>query len=142
MNNNNLPTICLLEFRQLSQHLLFFKQSTSQSRKNICMSVIAVTPKPPYYAAILLSVRTDNSEGYDEMTARMDELAAQQPGYIGMEFARGELGIAICYWESLEAITAWKANIEHLEAQRRGREEWYSKGQVRICRVEADYGWG
>ena len=104
------------------------------------MSDIVTTPEPPYYAAILLSIRTEgDGTAYSQMAARMDELAAQQPGYIGMEFAREDLGIAICYWDNREAISAWKANIEHLEAQRLGREKWYSKYRVRICKVEEDY---
>ena len=63
-----------------------------------------------------------------------------------MEFAgdgqADGLRIAICYWESVEAIKSWKANVEHREAQRLGRTEWYTRGQVRICKVEEDYGWG
>ncbi|MEP1583986.1 MAG: antibiotic biosynthesis monooxygenase, partial [Marinobacter sp.] len=52
------------------------------------MSDIADTPKPPYYAVIFSSHRTDGDNGYGEMAERMAELAAQQPGYLGMESAR------------------------------------------------------
>ena len=68
------------------------------------MSDIADTPKPPYYAVIFSSHRTDGDNGYGEMAERMAELAAQQPGYLGMESAREGLGITVSYWESLEAI--------------------------------------
>jgi heme-degrading monooxygenase HmoA len=47
------------------------------------------------------------------MAERMAELAAQQPGYLGMESAREGLGITVSYWESLEAIRNWKQNAEH-----------------------------
>ena len=104
------------------------------------MSEIANTPKPPYYAVIFTSHRTDGDNGYGEMAARMAELAAQQPGYLGMESAREGLGITVSYWESLEAIRNWKQNAEHQEAQRLGHQQWYSSFRVRIAKVEREYG--
>ena len=70
----------------------------------------------------------------------MAELAAQQPGYLGMESAREGLGITVSYWESLEAIHNWKQNAEHQEAQRLGHQQWYSSFRVRIAKVEREYG--
>ncbi|MCL7942360.1 antibiotic biosynthesis monooxygenase [Marinobacter sp. ATCH36] len=104
------------------------------------MSDIANTPKAPYYAVIFSSHRTDGDNGYAEMAARMAELAAQQPGYLGMESAREGLGITVSYWESLEAIRNWKQNAEHREAQQLGHEQWYSSFRVRIAKVEREYG--
>ncbi len=103
--------------------------------------MIANTPAPPYYAVIFSSIRTGDGEGYAEMAERMAELAAQQPGYLGIESARNEVGITVSYWESLEAIRHWKANAEHLLAQKLGREKWYAAYKTRVCRVERDYGW-
>ena len=104
------------------------------------MSDIANTPKPPYYAVIFSSHRTDGDNGYAEMAERMAELAAKQPGYLGMESARENLGITVSYWESLEAIRNWKQNADHQEAQRIGRQQWYSSFRVRITKVEREYG--
>ncbi len=78
----------------------------------------------PYYAAIFTSTRSGGAgDGYAEMAQRMEELAAEQPGYLGMEHARGEdgLGITVSYWRSLEDIRAWKAMQEHTMAQHLGR---------------------
>lgn len=104
------------------------------------MSSIASTPKPPYYAVIFTSLRTEGDNGYGEMAARMNELAAQQPGFLGIESVRDGLGITVSYWDSLEAIKNWKANLEHQEAQKSGRERWYSAFKVRIAKVEREYG--
>ena len=104
------------------------------------MSLIAHTPKPPYYAVIFTSIRTDGDHGYGDMAVKMVELAAQQPGFLGVESAREEVGITVSYWSDLESIKQWKANTEHLEAQRTGRERWYDAYQVRIAKVERDYG--
>ncbi|MDG1571643.1 antibiotic biosynthesis monooxygenase [Robiginitalea sp. M366] len=98
-----------------------------------------MTPAPPYYAVIFTSQRTAGDQGYAKTAARMMELAARQPGYLGVEHAREEIGITISYWESLRAIAGWKAEAEHQWAQQRGREQWYSWYTVRICRVERAY---
>lgn len=101
---------------------------------------IAVTPEPPYYAATFTSFLKGNDlEGYYKTAERMLQLASQQPGFLGYETVRGEngLGITISYWESREAITNWKANIEHREVQGRGFKDWYQKFTTRICRVES-----
>jgi heme-degrading monooxygenase HmoA len=100
---------------------------------------IAATPAPPYYAVIFTSLRTSGDSGYGKMAEAMEALAATQTGFLGIESARDGLGITVSYWESLEAIAAWKANATHLVAQQRGREIWYEEFKVRICRVERDY---
>lgn len=74
------------------------------------------------------------------MAERMVELASQQPGFLGLESARENLGITVSYWESLEAISNWKKNAEHQEAQRLGRQQWYSNFRIRVARVEREYG--
>ena len=96
--------------------------------------------KPPYYAVIFTTTLTDDIEGYLETAERMEELAKTQKGYLGIESARAEIGITVSYWESLKAITQWKNNIEHTEARNLGREKWYKKYQLRICKVEREYG--
>jgi heme-degrading monooxygenase HmoA len=102
---------------------------------------VAQTPQPPYYAVIFTSLRTDGDRGYGHMAERMVELAARQPGYLGVESARGSdgLGITVSYWKSEEAIVAWKAQAEHKIAQETGKSVWYSEYQVRIAKVERDY---
>ena len=101
---------------------------------------IANTPEPPYYAVIFSSLRTDGDNGYGAMAERMDALAAQQPGYLGVESAREGLGLTVSYWRDLASIRAWKANAEHLVAQQTGRSTWYTDYKTRICKVERDYG--
>lgn len=92
-----------------------------------------------YYAVIFTSTRTENEAGYAETAIKMVELAKAQPGFMGVESARNEIGITVSYWESLEAIQNWKANMEHLEAQENGRTTWYKNYKVRIAKVEREY---
>src|SRR5690606_19645226 len=91
------------------------------------------------YAVIFTSLRTEGDNGYGEMAEKMETMARQQPGFLGLESARDSLGITISYWDSLAAIAQWKANLEHLEAQREGVRQWYSWYKVRVCKVEREY---
>ncbi|WP_417596606.1 antibiotic biosynthesis monooxygenase family protein [Oceanospirillum sp.] len=104
------------------------------------MSDIARTPEPPYYAVIFTNQRTESDDGYGAMADRMVELAADQPGFLGVESVRDGLGITVSYWKSLEAIKHWKQNAEHKQAQRLGHEKWYAAFKLRIAKVERDYG--
>lgn len=104
------------------------------------MSSIATTPKPPYYAVIFTSIRTEDDQGYHQAARRMLELAEQQPGFLGFESAREEIGISVSYWSNIDAIKNWKLNAEHQQAQKQGRNTWYAEFKVRIAKVERDYG--
>ncbi|ESU20543.1 antibiotic biosynthesis monooxygenase [Flavobacterium cauense R2A-7] len=101
--------------------------------------MIAKTPEPPYYAVIFTSVRTETENGYAQMADRMVELAAEQPGFLGVESARNEIGITVSYWTDLATIKNWKMNAEHTIAREIGRSDWYKAFKVRIAKVERDY---
>jgi heme-degrading monooxygenase HmoA len=102
----------------------------------------------PYYAVIFTSQRkssaaSDVDDGYAAAATRMVELAALQPGFIGIESARDAdgLGITVSYWQTLADIAAWRAENEHREARNQGRERWYSHYELRVARIERAYGW-
>ena len=101
----------------------------------------ANTPQPPYYAAIFSSTHTGAHEGYAEDTETILELARERPGFLGIEAAGDdELSIAVSYWDSDDAIRAFKELAEHLIIQKRGRETYYKSYKMRVARVERDYG--
>ena len=108
----------------------------------VLMNRLAQTPKPPYYAVVFSSQRTDaDDDGYAEMSDRMFALAAQQPGYLGVEAVHSEdgLGMTVSYWKSLDSIRKWRAQAEHKIAQQQGRATWYEQYKLRICLVEKEY---
>ncbi len=76
------------------------------------------------------------------MAERMIELVSQQPGFLGVESARGAdgFGITVSYWESLETVANWKANAEHMAAQTLGKSTWYEHYKIQVARVERVYG--
>lgn len=95
--------------------------------------------KEPYYAVIFTSLQTDQSEGYSEMAEAMENLAKLQYGFLGVESAKEDIGITISYWRTAEDIKNWKANLDHLMAQKLGKDQWYSWYKVRVCAVEREY---
>jgi heme-degrading monooxygenase HmoA len=105
------------------------------------MSAIADTSSPTCYAVIFTSLRTEGDRGYGHMADRMLELAKEQPGFLGVESARGAdgLGITVSYWDSEEAISAWKAHSEHRIAQEAGKATWYADYCVRVAKVERQH---
>ncbi|WP_137823165.1 antibiotic biosynthesis monooxygenase [Pseudomonas sp. D(2018)] len=104
--------------------------------------MIVRTPEPPYYAVIFTSLRSETEQDYAATAERMLELARDQPGFLGVESARGSdgLGITVSYWRSEEEIRTWRTQAEHREAQRRGREQWYRAFRTRVAYVEREYG--
>lgn len=101
--------------------------------------MLANTPKPPYYAVIFSNIKNEEIKGYAETADRMVELAHQQPGFLGIESASSDIAITVSYWESLDAIAAWKANSEHQLAQKQGRQQWYKSFRLRVAKVERAY---
>lgn len=96
-------------------------------------------PAPPYYAVIFSSRRAgDDGAAYDAAATRMLELARAQPGFLGVESARGAdgFGITVSFWASEDAIAAWRRHAEHADARRHGRERWYAHFELRVAKVE------
>ena len=100
--------------------------------------------KPPYYAVIFSSQRTEGDNGYAALADRMVELAKQQPGYLGVESARDEqgFGITVSYWDSEANIAVRKCNAEHRIAQETGQANWYAHYETRVANVERGYAGG
>lgn len=103
--------------------------------------MIARTPEPPYVAVIFSSQRSPGDEGYGAMSERMVELAAQQPGFLGVESARGGdgFGITVSYWKDEASARAWKQVGEHVGAQTLGKQRWYEDYAVRVAVVNRAY---
>ena len=94
------------------------------------------------YAVVFTSQRMAGDDGYAQTSEEMARLAAEQPGFLGMESVRNDdgLGITVAYWRDLESIRAWREHADHKMAQQAGRERWYRAYRVRICKVEREYG--
>ena len=72
---------------------------------------------------------------YDAEAARMEEMAASQPGYLSFTSYTAEDGevIALSEWADEQSAGSWGAQVEHREAQRRGRESYYESYTLFAC---------
>ncbi len=100
---------------------------------------IAKTPDPPYFAVIFTSVLRSKDESYETTAKRMVERSSGYPGFLGIDSARTDVGITVCYWKTEEDLLRWKNDTDHLEVQRKGKSTWYKQFSVRIARVERAY---
>lgn len=101
--------------------------------------------EPPYYTVVFTSIQTEEAQQGDDyggVAARTAELVEGVPGFLGVDFARtpGGVGITVGYFRDEEAIAAWRRDLEHQDAQRRGREHWYERYSVHVAKVERAYG--
>jgi len=76
-----------------------------------------------------------NLEELGGLAAKMTGLVSETSGFVSVkDFSSqdGE-GVVVAEFESLEAVDAWKAHPEHVAAQGRGREEFFSDYRVQVC---------
>jgi heme-degrading monooxygenase HmoA len=91
-------------------------------------------------AVIFTSVlKEESKEAYRQAAREMEFLAARQPGFLGVESARDQLGITVSYWSSEKDALNWKHNAEHLHTQALGRQDFYLRYHVRIAQVSREY---
>jgi len=80
-------------------------------------------------------VRPEVADEYQAELERIWTIAKEQPGFISAKSYLGDDGdeVGIQEWESPEHLKAWHEHPEHLEARRRGREEFYQDYTIYIC---------
>lgn len=103
---------------------------------------MTTVPEPPYTAVIFRSLRTSTDDGYDQMSARMEQLSSEQSGYLGhwsVSDPEG-WGVTVSYWTDDASAGRWKEHPEHLAAQARGAAAWYREYQVEVAQVHRRYG--
>ena len=86
-----------------------------------------------FRARLLPGVRDE----YVALVNRMSELAATMPGYISHKgfFADDGERVTVVEFESEEGMRAWRTHPEHVQAQRKGRQIYYSEYYIQVCEV-------
>ncbi|MBI3547117.1 MAG: antibiotic biosynthesis monooxygenase [Gammaproteobacteria bacterium] len=95
---------------------------------------------------IVIVFRTRIREGVveqemEELGNQMYKLASKMPGFISYkDFAApdGEY-VSIVEFESLGTLATWRDHPEHKEAQRLGRERYFSEYHIQVCTTVRDY---
>lgn len=93
------------------------------------MSVNKAINPPSGSIAVMFVTRLKpyaHNNGYEQTSERMMDLVKDQPGFLGVESARGEdgFGITISYWKDDGSVKAWRENPEHAIAMQKANG-WY-----------------
>ncbi|PCI49623.1 MAG: antibiotic biosynthesis monooxygenase [Moraxellaceae bacterium] len=92
------------------------------------------------YAVIFTAIVAGFDDEYVKLAEKMKHLAMTDYGCIEFNSCtEGDREIAISYWHDLDQIKRWKANVEHLQVQSRGRSTWYRSYKVEITKIERSY---
>ncbi len=80
-------------------------------------------------------LRAEHADDFQQLAARMLELAKSMPGFISYKVYVAEDGerATIIEFESPEHLRAWREHPEHREAQRIGRERFYDEYSIQVC---------
>ena len=95
-------------------------------------------------AVIFVSARNGaDAQGYADAAALLDRLAAAQPGFRGVDSARGGdgVGITVSYWADEAVACAWRDQPDHAAIREQGRGRWYDRYEVVVTTVTRDYRW-
>jgi len=95
-------------------------------------------------AVVFVSMRTpDHGAEYAAAAESMADRASRQPGYIGIDSARGEdgFGITVSYWRTEQDAVAWRSDAEHTLIRNRGRAGWYEWYSLHVAKLERSYIW-
>lgn len=82
-------------------------------------------------------------EEYLAIAQRLKEQLLLMDGFISIErfeslVNEGKL-LSLSFWENLDSISQWKQNLDHLQAQKKGRMKLFKDYRIRIAKVEKDY---
>jgi heme-degrading monooxygenase HmoA len=85
-------------------------------------------------------LRPEHIAEYSEMADRVHALAETMPGFLGIRSYLAEDGerISIVEFADQASHDAWRDQVDHREAQRLGREKFYSEYRIQVCRLLHD----
>jgi len=92
------------------------------------------------YAVIFTAELGSIDDDYLAMVKKMRSRAFEQYNCVGMNsVVEGNKEITISYWPSLDDISHWKQDSEHLTAQALGKQKWYRTYDVKVVEVLREY---
>lgn len=79
-------------------------------------------------------LRPEHEKEYHEWSDRMESLARGMPGFVSIKtfYARDGERVSIVEFETAETHDTWRNHPEHKEAQRLGREKFYSEFRIQV----------
>ena len=90
-----------------------------------------------------VEIADGKKDQYLGIAAKLKEQLVKMPGFISIErfeslVNEGKL-LSLSFWEDEKSLLNWKKNIDHLAAQKEGRESIFKDYRIRIVEVKRDY---
>ena len=82
-----------------------------------------------------------NADEFQALAERMLELAQSMPGFVSYKVYASDDGerASIIEFETAEQLRAWREQPEHREAQRLGRERFYTDYTLQVAEPEREF---
>jgi heme-degrading monooxygenase HmoA len=80
-------------------------------------------------------LRPDHEEAYRDHAAEMLTLARSMPGLVDVQDFTATDGerVSIITFADGASEAAWRVQVDHVEAQRRGRSDYYAEYSLQVC---------
>lgn len=122
-----------------------FSDSVSENASNLDTIAVNDPEKTNYYAVIFTSKRQDaNHDSYYQHNDALVEKIKSLSGYRSHKSIRHpetREGMTVAYFDSLEAIDAWRNDETHKAAKKLAKSDFYEDYSVEITKVIDKYGW-
>jgi heme-degrading monooxygenase HmoA len=97
------------------------------------------------YAVIFeVEIKPEGKEEYLKIASDLRNELNDIEGFISIERFQSLVNqkklVSLSFWESEEAISNWRKNINHRMAQQKGRYKLFSDYRLRVAHIVRDYG--
>ena len=90
-----------------------------------------------------VEINQERKDEYLKIASILKEQLVNQKGFISVERFQSLINekklLSLSYWEDEEAILAWKKNIDHMSAQKKGRESIFKDYKINIAKIQKSY---
>ena len=85
-------------------------------------------------------LKAANEQEYYEWAERIAALAKTMPGYVSHKSFTADdgEGVTIVEFESEEGQRVWATNLQHIEAKKKGRADFYTEYKLQVCAVQRE----
>ena len=85
-------------------------------------------------------LKPGNEQEYHDWAERIAALAKTMPGYVSHKSFTAEDGerVTIVEFESEEGQRVWATNLQHVEAKKKGRADFYTDYKLQVCTVQRE----
>lgn len=90
-----------------------------------------------------VEIADGKKDQYLDIAAMLKDQLVEMPGFISIERFQSLVNegkiLSLSFWENESSLLNWKKNIDHLAAQKKGRNSIFKDYRIRVVEVKRDY---